>query len=47
MQRGVKSLSLDGASLGGVSVTGWDRDSVHVSARIVGMARSNRRPSGI
>jgi hypothetical protein len=38
VQRGVRSLSIDGASLGGVSVTGWDRDSVHVSARIVGMA---------
>lgn len=36
--RGTKSLSIDGASLGGVSVTGWDRDSIHVSARIVGMA---------
>ncbi len=36
--RGVRSLSIDGASLGGVSVTGWDRDSVHVSARIVAMA---------
>jgi hypothetical protein len=41
VQRGVKSLSIDGASLGGVSVTGWDRDSVHVSARIVAMARSD------
>jgi hypothetical protein len=38
--RGVHALSLDGASLGGVSVTGWDRDSVHVSARIVAMART-------
>jgi hypothetical protein len=40
VQRGVHSLSVDGASLGGVSVTGWDRDSVHVSARIVAMART-------
>lgn len=38
VSRGTKSLSIDGASLGGVSVTGWDRDSIHVSARIVGMA---------
>jgi hypothetical protein len=38
--RGTRSLSIDGASLGGVSVTGWDRDSIHVSARIVGMART-------
>jgi hypothetical protein len=38
VQRGVRSLSIDGASLGGVSVTGWDRDSVHVSARIQSMA---------
>ena len=36
--RGTRSLSIDGASLGGVSVTGWDRDSIHVSARIVGTA---------
>ena len=41
VSRGVHSLSLDGASLGGISVTGWDRDSIHVSARIVGMARSD------
>ena len=40
VSRGTRSLSIDGASLGGVSVTGWDRDSVHVSARIVGMART-------
>src|SRR5436190_14885422 len=40
VKRGVKSISVDGASLGGVSVTGWDRDSVHVSARIVGVAPS-------
>ena len=38
VSRGTRSLSIDGASLGGVSVTGWDRDSIHVSARIVGMA---------
>ena len=38
VKRGVRSLSVDGASLGGVSVTGWDRDSIHVSARIAGMA---------
>ena len=38
VRRDVKSLSLDGASLGGISVTGWDRDSVHVSARIQSMA---------
>jgi Putative adhesin len=36
--RGTRSLSIDGASLGGVSVTGWDRDSIHISARIQGMA---------
>ena len=40
VSRGTRALSLDGASLGGVSVTGWDRDSIHVSARIVGMART-------
>jgi hypothetical protein len=40
VSRGTRSLSIDGASLGGVSVTGWDRDSIHVSARIVGMART-------
>ena len=38
--RGVRSLSIDGASLGGVSVTGWDRDSVHVSARMQSYASS-------
>ena len=36
MRRDVRSLSVDGASHGGVSVTAWDRDSVHVSARIAG-----------
>ena len=40
VRRDVRSLTLDGASLGGISVTGWDRDSVHVSARIIGMART-------
>ena len=34
VRRDVRSLTLDGASLGGISVTGWDRDSVHVSARM-------------
>ena len=34
VRRDVRSLALDGATNGGVSVTGWDRDSVHVSARI-------------
>jgi DUF4097 and DUF4098 domain-containing protein YvlB len=34
VRRDVRSLTLDGASNGGVSVTGWDRDSVHVSARM-------------
>jgi hypothetical protein len=38
VSRGTRSLSIDGASLGGVSVTAWDRDSVHVSARIAAMA---------
>ena len=38
VSRGTRSLSLDGASLGGISVTGWDRDSIHVSARIQAMA---------
>src|SRR5205823_5745680 len=38
VRRDVRSLALDGASLGGISVTGWDRDSVHVSARIQAMA---------
>ncbi|MBW8771036.1 MAG: DUF4097 family beta strand repeat protein [Gemmatimonadetes bacterium] len=40
VSRGTRALSIDGASLGGVSVTGWDRDSIHVSARIVGMAHT-------
>ena len=40
VRRDVKSLSLDGSALGGISVTAWDRDSVHVSARIVAMART-------
>ena len=34
VRRDVRSLSVDGSENGGVSVTGWDRDSVHVSARI-------------
>lgn len=38
VSRGTRSLSIDGASLGGVSVTAWDRDSVHVSARIAATA---------
>jgi hypothetical protein len=34
VRRDVRSLSVDGSENGGVSVTAWDRDSVHVSARI-------------
>ena len=34
VRRDVRSLSVDGSDNGGVSVTAWDRDSVHVSARI-------------
>ena len=34
VRRDVRSLSVDGSENGGVSVSGWDRDSVHVSARI-------------
>ena len=34
VRRDVRSLVLDGASVGSISVTGWDRDSVHVSARM-------------
>lgn len=34
VRRDVRSLALDGATNGGISVTGWDRDSVHVSARM-------------
>jgi hypothetical protein len=40
VRRDVRSLTLDGASNGGVSVTGWDRDSVHVSARMQSYASS-------
>ncbi len=38
VRRDVRSLSVDGSDNGGVSATAWDRDSVHVSARIVAMA---------
>ena len=34
VRRDVRSLTIDGSENGGVSVVGWDRDSVHVSARI-------------
>jgi len=34
VRREVRSLSVDGSDNGGVSATAWDRDSVHVSARI-------------
>jgi hypothetical protein len=37
VRRDVRALAIDGASLGGISVVGWDRDTVHVSARIQGM----------
>ena len=40
VRRDVKSLSLDGSALGGISVTAWDRDSVHVSARMQSWASS-------
>lgn len=40
VRRDVRSLSVDGSENGGVSVTGWDRDSVHVSARIQTFART-------
>ena len=41
VRRGVRSLAVDGSAFGGVSVTAWDRDSVHVSARIQTMASSD------
>jgi hypothetical protein len=40
VRRDLKSLSVDGSENGGVSVTAWDRDSVHVSARIQTMGDS-------
>jgi hypothetical protein len=43
VRRDVRSLVLDGASLGGISVTGWDRDSVHVSARMLAYASTQAR----
>jgi hypothetical protein len=40
VRRDVKSLSVDGSDFGGVSVVAWDRDSIHVSARIQTMSRT-------
>jgi len=40
VRREVRSLSVDGSDNGGVSATAWDRDSVHVSARMQTWASS-------